>query len=121
MDIKMPSDIISGEIDIRESSKEFLRLSQSNKPKRKSTYVKIVVTNSAPIRDFQAACRVIAGINRDIPLILQPVSPSKSHPGIEKISSKKLIEIYLGKAAAATREVVLDFFAKYATQMSKPY
>ncbi len=35
-------------------------------------------------------------------------------------AKKKLIEINLGKAAAATREFVMDLLAKYAAEMSKP-
>jgi len=33
---------------------------------------------------------------------------------------KKLIEINLGKAAAATRDFVTDILAKYLAEMSKP-
>jgi hypothetical protein len=35
-------------------------------------------------------------------------------------AKKKLIEISLGKAAAATRDFVTDLLAKYAAEMSKP-
>lgn len=35
-------------------------------------------------------------------------------------AKKKLFELGLGKAAAATKDVLLDFVAKYAAEMSKP-
>jgi len=35
-------------------------------------------------------------------------------------AKKKLIEINLGKAAATTRDFVLDLVAKYFAEMSKP-
>lgn len=36
------------------------------------------------------------------------------------MAKKKLIEINLTKAAAATRELVMDFLAKYLAEISKP-
>ncbi|MEW6026203.1 MAG: 7-carboxy-7-deazaguanine synthase QueE [Planctomycetota bacterium] len=68
MDIKTPSDI-NGYGKIWAKTRRFLNLAN-----RRNTYIKVVVTDNTNISDCRKAAGIIARVNRNIPLILQPVS-----------------------------------------------
>ncbi|MBI5778886.1 MAG: 7-carboxy-7-deazaguanine synthase QueE [Planctomycetes bacterium] len=70
MDIKMPSDAKSNN-KLWESTKRFLTLADS---KKTETYIKIIMNHTTPLAEYQKALRIIAGINKHIPVVLQPVS-----------------------------------------------
>ena len=81
MDIKLPSS--SGQkIDFNEVEK-FLELAA-----RKEVFVKIVITSQTTISQLTRTCEIIAGVEKSIPLILQPVSKTrkfKKVPDPEKL------------------------------------
>jgi len=70
MDIKMPSDM-NRKQDIWKATKEFLKISTR---KNINTYIKIVITQSTKSADCQKASGIIAGINKNTQVVLQPVS-----------------------------------------------
>ena len=88
MDIKMPSDV-KGDAEIWESTKRFLTLANS---KRIDTYIKIIMTQSSRLPDYQKAIRIISGVNRNIPVVLQPVSSVRKT--IKTPSLNHIIRIY---------------------------
>lgn len=76
MDIKLPQVI--GQEKWQEH-KEFLSLAVEN---GKDVYVKLVVTGDLRQEDFQKAVELIAAVNENVLLILQPVTPVHGVPGI---------------------------------------
>lgn len=74
MDIKLPS--ASGQ-ELWQQHGEFLRLASS-----RSVFVKIVVTSKTSAEEFQQAIELIAGVNPQIPLIIQPVTPIHDCEGV---------------------------------------
>ncbi len=68
MDVKPPS--AAGE-DLWEKHREFLKTAA-----KKKVYVKLVVTADLPEDELVTACRLVADVSSDIPLILQPVTPA---------------------------------------------
>jgi 7-carboxy-7-deazaguanine synthase len=97
MDIKIPSDTQSKQntSKIWESTEEFLKISLRNKRTgiTQSTYIKIILTNTSKIKDYQKACQIIARINKHAQVILQPVSSSPSHKNIKTPSFEQIIDI----------------------------
>lgn len=67
MDIKLPS--VTGQ-DMWQQHREFLRLANT-----RTVFVKVVVTNKTSTEEFQQAIDLIAEVNHNIPLIIQPVTP----------------------------------------------
>lgn len=82
MDIKLPS--VVGK-DLFELHRRFLEVSRG-----KEVYVKIVVTGKATLEEFLRAVRLVASIDREILLIIQPVTPCR---GAKAISAKKLLRL----------------------------
>jgi 7-carboxy-7-deazaguanine synthase len=74
MDIKLPS--ACGQ-ELWQEHEMFLRLSNT-----RNVFVKIVVTNKTSAEEFQQAIRLIAGVNPNIPLIIQPVTPINDCEGV---------------------------------------
>lgn len=81
MDIKLP-EILSGRIFWREH-REFLRVAAS-----REVYVKIVLTGDTLQSEFLNAVKLIADVDRNIPLVLQPVTPVRR---IKAISAQSLL------------------------------
>jgi 7-carboxy-7-deazaguanine synthase len=69
MDIKLPS--ATGGSDSMELDREFLEVAAQAK-----VYVKIVVTHNTLPDELLDSARMIASVSADIPLVLQPVTPS---------------------------------------------
>jgi organic radical activating enzyme len=97
MDIKIPSDVDSKQnvSTMWKSTEEFLMI--SSRKKRVSItqpiYIKIIITDHSRLKDYQKASHLIAGINKHLPVILQPVAVLSWHKGIKPPSLERLIEI----------------------------
>jgi 7-carboxy-7-deazaguanine synthase len=74
MDIKLPS---SAGQELWQQHEEFLRLANT-----RTVFVKIVVTDNTSVAEFQQAVELIAAVNREIPLIIQPVTPIANCGGV---------------------------------------
>ncbi|MFA6079230.1 MAG: 7-carboxy-7-deazaguanine synthase QueE [Candidatus Omnitrophota bacterium] len=68
MDIKLPSS--TGEKEYWAEHSKFLKTAS-----KKDVFVKIVVTPNTVKEDVEKAAAIMKGINKKIPLILQPVTP----------------------------------------------
>jgi organic radical activating enzyme len=68
MDIKLPSS--TNTLPLWERHIEFLRIA-----KKKMVFIKVVVTENTSKKDIIEARDIIESVDKDIPLILQPVSP----------------------------------------------
>ncbi|GAW94236.1 7-carboxy-7-deazaguanine synthase QueE [Calderihabitans maritimus] len=67
MDVKLPTH--TGKSYWAEH-KEFLNIAR-----RKEVFVKIVVSASSPVEEIREAINLVAGVDYNIPLVLQPVTP----------------------------------------------
>ncbi len=72
MDIKIPSAV--GKAVDWKQTEEFLGLA-----KTKDVYTKIVVTGREKTEELTRARKIIARIDKNIPLVLQPLTPVKKH------------------------------------------
>ncbi|WP_407397509.1 7-carboxy-7-deazaguanine synthase QueE [Anaerovibrio sp.] len=82
MDIKMPQAI--GE-DHWEAHRRFLEIARE-----KDVYVKLVVSGDINMDDYQKAIDLVAGVDPDILLILQPVTPLN---GVEAALPEQMLEL----------------------------
>jgi len=73
MDIKLPST--TGQ-ELWQQHREFLQLANT-----RTVFVKLVVTNTTSVEEFQHAIELIAAVDCNIPLIIQPVTPIKNCEG----------------------------------------
>ena len=89
MDIKLPGVVGKNLFDLHE---KFLRAAQG-----KDLCVKIVVTGETTREEFFSAVELIAGVDAEILLIIQPVTPVKA---VSAISAGKLLSL---QAAALRR------------------
>ena len=89
-DIKLPGVVGRNLFDVHE---KFLRAAQD-----KDLYVKIVVTGETTREEFLSAVELVANVDAEILLILQPVTPVK---GIGAVSAEKILSLQ----AAALRRV----------------
>ncbi|MDW7674850.1 MAG: 7-carboxy-7-deazaguanine synthase QueE [Bacillota bacterium] len=80
MDIKLPSSV---EKDYTNEHYNFIKAAQ-----KKELYLKIVITKATMIDELQKYIELIASVNRDIPLILQPAT---QHNDAYPPSSDKLL------------------------------
>lgn len=90
MDIKLPSIVGKNLFDLHE---KFLRAAQI-----KDLCVKIVVTDSTTEEEFLTAIKLIADVDTNIFLIIQPVTPIKN---VKAVSSEKILSFQ----AAALRKL----------------
>lgn len=94
MDIKLPSS--TGEVPRWGDHTAFLRAVVASGT---DVYVKIVVTAATTDQDIEESIRILTSINRYIPLVIQPASPTlKFHRPIEPDhleSLKRLCSAYL--------------------------
>lgn len=79
MDIKLPS-VGKNLFDLH---KKFLQAAHD-----KDLYVKMVLTSETTAEEFLSAIELIAGINSEILLILQPVTPVKN---VKAVSAEKIL------------------------------
>ena len=86
MDIKLPST--SGCTDLWDCHREFLRIAA-----QKNVFVKIVTNDSTAGWEIERACITVAEIDRDIPVILQPVTLKNGNIGISPLKTLELQEI----------------------------
>ncbi|MGN0941176.1 MAG: 7-carboxy-7-deazaguanine synthase QueE [Selenomonadaceae bacterium] len=68
MDIKLPSVTHK---ELWDEHREFLSIAS-----KKDVYVKIVVADETPMDELKKAFELIADVNKDTPLIIQPVTPN---------------------------------------------
>ena len=91
MDIKLPSSTECGEL--WSAHEEFLRIGRD-----KEIFVKTVVTSETSEEEFMKACETIGKVDKNIPLVIQPVSSHDGfpdrNPSLGKIIS--LQEVGLG-------------------------
>jgi organic radical activating enzyme len=86
MDIKLPST--SGCTDLWECHRDFLRIAA-----QKNVFVKIVASNVTEEWEIKRACMTVAEVDRDIPVILQPMTLKNGNIGISPIKTLELQEI----------------------------
>ena len=86
MDIKLPST--SGCTDLWECHKDFLRIAA-----QKNVFVKIVASDVSEEWEIERACETVAAVDRDIPVILQPVTLRNGSIGISPFRILEFQEI----------------------------
>jgi 7-carboxy-7-deazaguanine synthase len=83
MDFKLPSTSKAG--NHWDEHRKFLEIAS-----QKDMYVKIVISDETTLQEIKKACEILNSVNRNIPLILQPLSrPDAS----QSISSRLLFEL----------------------------
>jgi 7-carboxy-7-deazaguanine synthase len=75
MDIKLPSII---EREMWQQHRDFLRLAST-----RSVFVKVVITDKTNEEEFSQAVELIAEVDKNIPLIIQPVTPIHNCEGVD--------------------------------------
>ena len=87
MDIKLPSEVNRELWDLH---RDFLRIASE-----KDLYVKIVVADETKDDELRRAFELIASIDNNIPLILQPVTPKgmSNKPSAKKIMGAQKIAL----------------------------
>lgn len=88
-DIKMPQSISK---EIWHKHRKFLQIA-----KDKDMYVKLVVPGDLVLYDFQRAVDIIAEVDADILLILQPVTPMNGVPAVKPDMMLQLQQLALQK------------------------
>lgn len=86
MDIKLPST--SGHAGLWEEHRLFLQIAS-----QKKTVVKAVVSSETPDSEIITCCETILSVNKNIPLILQPVTLQNGTPGISSLKTLELQEV----------------------------
>jgi 7-carboxy-7-deazaguanine synthase len=74
MDIKLPSII---DQEMWQQHRDFLRLAND-----RNVFVKIVITDKTHEEEFNHAIKLIAEVDKNIPLIIQPVTPIQDCEGV---------------------------------------
>ena len=83
VDFKLPSS--TGQDALWERHRRFLKLARG-----KNCFVKAVITGETTQKDLKKAVGIIAGINKNIPLVLQPVTADDNFRAL--VSGKKLLD-----------------------------
>lgn len=86
MDVKIPST--SGCTDLWNDHRQFLETARTRR-----VFIKIVVGEETEDWEIIRACEIIAGVNREIPLILQPVTRAGDTLGIKPVKALELQEL----------------------------
>lgn len=87
MDMKLPS--VTGMRAYWKEHEEFLAIAA-----RREVYVKLVVGAATDLSELKEAIRIVAGVSRQIPFILQPVTPAwKVKQGVSESHLKRLYEL----------------------------
>lgn len=74
MDIKLPS--ATGGYGCWEMHRKFLEVASET-----SVFVKLVIASDTPESEIRRSADLVAGVNRQIPLVIQPVTGKKPLPG----------------------------------------
>ncbi len=85
MDFKLPSSTGLG--DFWEEHLDFLRIAKTRR-----VFVKMVITAGTTTEDFLKAIDVVSAVDREIPFILQPVTPVRT--GEKMPGTERLLELY---------------------------
>jgi len=91
MDIKIPSDIQTGQIEWK-NTERFLQIACQRK-----CYVKIIVSNQTTLNlneEFVTACEIISRINPEISVVLQPAFYETNQKKYTFLSLKQVLAIY---------------------------
>lgn len=83
MDIKLPS--VSGCTGLWQQHAEFLRIANS-----KQVYVKAVIGKATSRAEIQQLCSILAQVDKNILLVLQPVTPTNN---VETVSAEALMDM----------------------------
>ena len=77
MDIKLPM-YLNKHKPLWDEHYQFLKVARSHfhHKDRRSLFVKTVIANDVKLSEFRKAVGIISKVNKDIPLVLQPVTPS---------------------------------------------
>lgn len=94
MDIKLPST--SGHAELWEDHREFLKVAV-----RKEAFVKTVIGDSTENWEIEKTCEIIASVDRDVPLILQPVTLENGTVGLSPLKALEFQEIAYGYLSEA--------------------
>jgi 7-carboxy-7-deazaguanine synthase len=86
MDIKLPST--TGLSGFWEEHRLFLQIAA-----RKNPVVKVVISSETPDWEISRSCEIIAAVDKNIPLVLQPVTLANSTLGITSLRTLELQEI----------------------------
>ena len=86
MDIKLPST--SGHDGLWEEHRLFLQIASQRK-----TVVKAVVSSETPDSEIIKCCETIVSVDKNIPLILQPLTLLNDKPGISSLKTLELQEV----------------------------
>ncbi len=86
MDIKLPST--SGCTDLWGDHRSFLQIAAE-----KDVFVKIVISDATEAWEIERACMTVAAVNRNIPVILQPVTLKTGKIGVSPLRVLELQEI----------------------------
>ena len=106
MDIKLPS---AGGQELWQQHKAFLHLANT-----RTVFVKVVVTNATSMQEFQQAIEIVAAVNCDIPLIIQPVTPINNCEGV----TPEMVLIWQEQALRILRDVrVIPQTHKFMNQL----
>lgn len=106
MDVKLPS--ATGEKSYLAAHAEFLRAVKS------VVYVKIVVASTTPDEELSAAATMIASVDQEIPLILQPASPQN---GVEPPSAERVLSLQASASKRLASVRVIPQCHKFMGQM----
>ena len=102
MDIKLPSAAGLRE-PLWDKHYSFLKIANKELGKNSNVFVKIVITDDLKMAEFKKAVTIIKKVNREIPLILQPVTPVNKIK--KRVKGKDIIKIL--KIAKLSLEHVL--------------
>ena len=93
-------DIVSADIKLPGVEKNLFALHEKflRAACEKDLYVKIVVTGETTTEEFLSAVELIANVDKNIPLILQPVTPTKN---VSAASAEKILSLQ----SAALRKI----------------
>ena len=86
MDIKLPS--ATGCPPFWDEHREFLEISA-----QKKAYVKLVVAEGTEAWEIEKSCEIVAGVNRSIPLILQPMTLPDGRIAVSSLKALEFQEI----------------------------
>ncbi|HTP66176.1 MAG TPA: 7-carboxy-7-deazaguanine synthase QueE [Geobacteraceae bacterium] len=107
MDIKLPST--SGCIDLWQRHEDFLRIAA-----QKDVFVKIVVSDDTEDWEIERASGIVASVNNQIPVILQPVTLKTGRIGIAPL---RILEFQEIASRALTNVRVIAQTHKFIGQM----
>lgn len=97
MDIKLPSN--TGEGSFWKEHAEFLKLSSG-----REVYVKVLVDQATTVADVERAAALLAPLQREVPVFLQPITDAEHRPVID---AERLTALFLATRAQVSTVRVL--------------